>query len=56
MLAVLKRIQYESIFAILVVIGIPIFLLISYWNVTFDMFRRAPTELEKIVRSYVYGD
>lgn len=56
MLAVLKRIQYEAIFAILVVIGIPIFLLISYWNVTCDMFRRAPTELEKIVRSYVYGD
>ncbi len=56
MLAVLKRIQYEVIFAILILIGIPIFLLISYWNVTVDMFRKAPIELEKITRKYVYGD
>jgi len=56
MLAVLKRIQYEIIFAILILIGIPIFLLISYWNVTVDMLRKAPTELEKITRKYVYGE
>jgi len=56
MRAVLKRIQFEVIFAILVVIGIPIFLLMAYWNVTIDMFKKAPSELEKIVRSYVYGD
>jgi hypothetical protein len=56
MRAVLKRIQFEVIFAILVVIGIPIFLLMTYWNVTIDMFKKAPSELEKIVRSYVYGD
>ncbi len=56
MLAVLKRIQYEVIFAILILIGIPICLLISYWNVTVDMFRKAPIELEKITRKYVYGD
>jgi hypothetical protein len=56
MLAVLKRIQYEVIFAILIVIALPIFLLMTYWNVTIDMFRKAPSELEKIVRSYVYGD
>ena len=56
MLVVLKRIQYEVIFAIVVLIAIPIFLLMTYWNVTIDMFRKAPAELEKIVRSYVYGD
>ncbi len=56
MRAVLKRIQYEVIFAILVVIGIPIFLFMTYWNVTIDIFKKAPSELEKIVRSYVYGD
>lgn len=56
MLVVLKRIQYEVIFAILILIGIPIFLLISYWNITIDMFRRAPRELEKVVKAYVYGD
>lgn len=56
MLAVLKRIQYEVIFAILILIGIPIFLLVTYWNVTIDMFKKAPTELEKITRKYVYGD
>lgn len=56
MLAVLKRIQYEVIFAIVILIGIPVFLVMTYWNVTIDMFKKAPSELEKIVRRYVYGD
>lgn len=56
MLVVLKRIQYEVIFAILILIGIPIFLIITYFQVTVDMFKKAPRELDKVVKAYVYGD
>ena len=56
MRAVLKRIQYEVVFAIVVLIAIPLFLVMTYWNVTIDIFKKTPSELEKIIRSYVYGD
>ena len=56
MRAVLKRIQYEAVFATVVLIAIPMFLIMTYWNVTIDIFKKAPSELEKIVRSYVYGE
>jgi len=53
---VLKRIQYEVLFAAVVLMAIPIFLVVTYWNATLNMLNRAPALIEKIVRKYVYED
>jgi len=54
--AVLKRIQYEVLFATVVLVAIPLFLVVTYWNATLNMFNSAPALIEKIVRKYVYED
>jgi len=56
MRAVLKRIQFEVIFAVVALIAIPIFLIMTWWNATRIAITGAPTLIEKIVWDYVYGE
>jgi len=52
----IRRIYFEVLFAITVLIVIPIFLIITYIRLTIDVFKNAPIEIEKIIKSYVYGE
>jgi hypothetical protein len=54
--AALKRIHFELLFAVGVLILIPIFLLLTYINVTIDIFRKGPKEIDKMSRKHVYGE
>lgn len=52
----IRRIYFEVLFAIAVLIAIPIFLIITYFRLTIDVFKNVPIEIEKLVKNYVYGE
>lgn len=54
--AVLKRITYEILFAATILIFMPFMLLLGFYNVIIEIFKRAPKDLEEVVRLYVYGE
>tara|TARA_R110000765_G_scaffold406643_1_gene503702 strand:+ start:653 stop:850 length:198 start_codon:yes stop_codon:yes gene_type:complete len=54
--AVLKRLQYEALFAVVVLVSIPLFLLWSYWNATVEIFVKVPPIIEEHVRKFIYGE
>tara|TARA_B110000444_G_scaffold260288_1_gene306702 strand:+ start:3811 stop:3981 length:171 start_codon:yes stop_codon:yes gene_type:complete len=54
--AVLKKILYEILFALVVFTFIPFLMLLGFYNVTIEIFKRAPKDLEELVRLYVYGE
>lgn len=54
--AVIKRMKYEFYFVLYTFTVIPASLFLAYFNITIDIFKNAPREIEKYLKNKIYGE
>jgi len=54
--AVIKRMKYEFYFVLYTFTVIPASLFLAYFNITIDIFKKAPREIEKYLKNKIYGE
>jgi hypothetical protein len=51
-----SKVNVSQLFATVVLVSIPLFLLWSYWNATVEIFVKVPRIIEEHVRKFIYGE